>query len=199
MLGFRNRGPVSYIDTHNRAVINYRRACKAFIWVGIVNFVGLLIGVIQYYIQNSGDVVPFYYCFGICDFLFNWFATFNGLHPAAFWVIVAIISLATTAGAVLLGLFAAQGKKKILFLMVGIYFLDWIFVFLAFFLVGESTIGLLINAGIHIVATFFIIMAIYQYYNVLNIEKRFKNIPTVAEVKAKEAEEQQKGETEDGN
>lgn len=199
MLGFRKRGPVSYVDTHNAAVINYRRACKAFIWVGIVNFVGLLIGIIQFYIQNSGEVVPFYYCFGICDFLFNLLAHTSGLHPALFWVIVAIISVATTVGAVLLGLFASQGKKKILFTMVGVYFLDWVFVFLAFFLAGETTIGLMINGGIHVVATFFVIMAVYQYYNVLNIEKRFKNIPTVAEVKEQEEKEKQNEGNENGD
>ena len=32
-------------------------------------------------------------------------------------------------------------------------------------------------------------MAVYQFYNVINIEKRFKDIPTVAEVKAKEEQE----------
>ena len=198
MIGFRKRGPVSYVDTHNAAVVNYRRACKAFIWVGVVNFVGLLVGIIQFYIQNSGEVVPFYYCFGICDFLFNLLAH-TTIHPALFWVIVAIMTVATTAGAVLLGLFSSHGKKVLLITMVSVYFLDWIFVFLAFFLAGETTIGLLINAGIHVVATFFIIMAIYQYYNVLNIEKRFKNIPTVAEVKEQEARQKQNEEQQDGN
>ena len=82
--------------------------------------------------------------------------------------------------------------------MVGVYFLDWIFVLLAFFVAGESTIGLMINAGIHVVATFFIIMAVYQYYNVINIEKRFKNVPTVAETKEKQKQEESE-EKKDGN
>ena len=83
--------------------------------------------------------------------------------------------------------------------MVGVYFLDWVFVFLAFFLAGETTIGLMINGGIHVVATFFVIMAVYQYYNVLNIEKRFKNIPTVAEVKEQEEKEKQNEGNENGD
>lgn len=198
MIGFRKRGPVSYVDTHNKAVINYRRACKAFIWVGVVNFVGLLIGVIQFYIQKSNNVVPFYYCFGISDFLFNLLNKTVTMPIALFWVMVAIITISLSAGAAILGLFASQGKKVFLFTMVGVYFLDWIFVLLAFFVAGESTIGLMINAGIHVVATFFIIMAVYQFYNVLNIEKRFKNVPTVAEEKEKQKQEESK-EKKDGN
>lgn len=198
MIGFRKRGPISYVDTHNKAVINYRRACKAFIWVGVVNFVGLLIGVIQFYIQKSNNVVPFYYCFGISDFLFNLLNKTVTMPIALFWVMVAIITISLSAGAAILGLFASQGKKVFLFTMVGVYFLDWIFVLLAFFIAGESTIGLMINAGIHVVATFFIIMAVYQYYNVINIEKRFKNVPTVAETKEKQKQEESE-EKKDGN
>ena len=198
MIGFRKRGPISYVDTHNKAVINYRRACKAFIWVGVVNFVGLLIGVIQFYIQKSNNVVPFYYCFGISDFLFNLLNKTVTMPIALFWVMVAVITISLSAGAAILGLFASQGKKVFLFTMVGVYFLDWIFVLLAFFVAGESTIGLMINAGIHVVATFFIIMAVYQYYNVINIEKRFKNVPTVAETKEKQKQEESE-EKKDGN
>ena len=198
MIGFRKRGPVSYVDTHNKAVINYRRACKAFIWVGVVNFGGLLIGVIQFYIQKSNNVVPFYYCFGISDFLFNLLNKTVTMPIALFWVMVAVITISLSAGAAILGLFASQGKKVFLFTMVGVYFLDWIFVLLAFFVAGESTIGLMINAGIHVVATFFIIMAVYQYYNVINIEKRFKNVPTVAETKEKQKQEESE-EKKDGN
>ena len=195
----KNRGPVSYIDTHNAAVIRYRRYCRAFVWVGIVNFIGLLVGIIQYYIQSQTDKVPFYYCFGVSDFLFNMLAYAKGLPTFIFWVIVFFFTVLTTAGAVVLGLFASFGRKKFLFAMVGAYFLDWIFTFLAFFVAGEDTIGLMINAGIHVVATFFVIMSVYQYYAVLNVEKRFKNIPTVAETKQKEMEEKQVEETKDGD
>lgn len=193
MFGLGKNRQVSYVETHNAAVLRYRRACKAFIWVGIVNFVGLIIGIIQYYIQNTGDTVPFYLCFGVCDFLFNMLAS-TSMPAALFWVIVVLFALATTAGAVLLGVFSSQGKKILLFSMAGVYLLDWAFVFLAFFVAGESEIGLMINAGIHVVASFFVIVAIYQYYNVLNIEKRFKDIPTVAEVKEREAKEKEEAE-----
>ena len=196
MLGFKNRGPVSYVETHNNAVIRYRRYCKSFIWVGVINFIGLLVGIIQFYIQSSADKVPFYYCFGICDFSFNLLSYANGLPAWLFWIIVVLIAGLTTSGAILLGLFASQGKKKVLFAMAISYLVDWIFCFLAYYVAGEEVLGLMINAGIHVVASFFVIMAIYQYYAVLNVEKRFKDIPTVAETKA---QEEAKGEEEDGN
>ena len=75
--------------------------------------------------------------------------------------------------------------------MTIVYFVDWVVVILNYALVTRYLLGLLINAGIHAIGMFFIIMAIYQYYNVINIEKRFKNIPTVAETKEKEKQESQ--------
>ena len=192
MLGFgKGNRTVSYIDAHNTAVIRYRRACKAFIWVGVVNFIGLIIGIIQYFIQDSGWL-PFYYCFGINDFTFSLLFPIMGVKSVWFWIIVATFSLATTAGAVLLGVFSSYGKKIYLFAMIIAYFIDWIMVFLAHFVAGEDLLGLMINAGIHVVASFFIIMALYQYYNVINIEKRFKDIPTVAEVKEREQREKER-------
>ena len=66
--------------------------------------------------------------------------------------------------------------------MVGIYFADWVFVLLAYFLVTGNVIGLMINAGIHVVATFFIILAVFEYYNVINIEKTYgRPLPTKQE------------------
>lgn len=186
---FKNKNrQISYVDSHNKAVIRYRRACRAFIWVGVVNFIGLIIGIVQYFTQ-SRDWMPFFYCFGICDFTFSMLFPVMGVTSPWFWIIVAFLSLATTAGAVLLGVFSSYGKKVYLFAMIIAYFIDWIMVFLAHFVAGEDLLGLFINAGIHIIASFFIIMALYQYYNVINIEKRFKDIPTVAEMKEKEEKE----------
>lgn len=185
MFGFNKNRQVSYVDLHNRAVIRYRRACKAFIWAGVVNFLGLIIGIIQYYVQKSTASVPFYLCFGTCDFVFSLLAVAN-MNAAIYWILVFVINIALTAGAVLLGLYSSFGKKPFLFSMIGSYFLDWILCFLAYFLVHQELIALMIDAGIHVVVSFFLILAVYQYYNVFNIEKRFKDIPTVAETKAKE-------------
>lgn len=192
----RKKQAASYVDLHNRAVTQYQRACRSFMWAGIVNFIGLVIVVVQHYTQTtpSDDIIPFFFCFGVSDFIFSWIE-YLGIHIAWFWVIVAIITVATTAGAVLLSVYSSQGKKKVLIATAIAYGVDWVFVFLKYFIFErEGYLGLLVSAGIHIIVSFFIVMAMYQYYNVINIEKRFKNIPTVAEVKAKEEQEKQKSE-----
>ena len=193
----------SYVDLHNNAVIRYRRACRTFIWAGIANFIGVIIGVIQHYtIQGeSENPVSYWLCFGTGEFLYTLFEhmrlDINML--ALYWVLVGLITTALTVGATLLGLFSSQGKKKVLIAMVIAYGVDWIFTFLKSFIFYErdGIVGLLVSVGVHVIVSFFLIMALYQYTNVLNIEKRFKDIPTVAEVKAKE--EQAKLESEEND
>ncbi|MBO4855942.1 MAG: hypothetical protein J5511_01025 [Bacilli bacterium] len=189
---FRRKKEASYVDLHNSAVIRYRRACRTFIWAGVVNFVGLLIGVVQHYTieANFDQPIPFYFCFGTSELLFSWFESFN-MHIALFWVLVAIITLALTSGAVLLGVFSSTGKKKVLIAMVAAYGADWILLLVKnlLFFERDGILGLLIGVGIHVIISFFVILAVYQFYNVINIEKRFKDIPTVAEVKAREEQE----------
>ena len=190
----------SYVDLHNNAVIRYRRACRTFIWAGVVNFVGLLVGIVQHYTveANAEEPIPFWLCFGTGEFLYTWFDQMK-MNAVLYWVLVSIIALGLTIGATLLGLFASQGKKKILIAMVVSYGVDWIFVFLKSFLFFErdGILGLLVSVGVHVIISFFVIMALYQYYNVINIEKRFKDIPTVAEVKAREEQEKQESEEND--
>ena len=197
------RKEASYVDLHNNAVIRYRRACRTFIWAGVANFLGVIVGAVQHYTLEGGTETPVSYwlCFGIGEFLFTLFEHL-GLKTnivALYWVLVGLIALALTAGATLLGLFSSQGKKKVLIAMVIAYGVDWIFTFLKAFIFfsRDGLIGLLISAGVHVIISFFLIMALYKYGNVINIEKRFKDIPTVAEVKAKE--EQAKLESEEND
>ncbi len=189
---FRRNKEASYVDLHNNAVIKYRRASRTFIWAGVVNFVGLIIGIVQHYTveANADQPIPFYFCFGMNDLLFSWFESFN-MPIALFWVIVSLIALATTAGAVLLGVYASMGKKKVLIAMISAYGADWLLLILKniLFFSRDGAAGLIVNLGIHVIISFFLIVAVYQFYNVINIEKRFKDIPTVAEVKAKQEQE----------
>ena len=135
-------------------------------WAGIVSVVGLLISIVQFYTQDPANQtianVPFYFCFGTCELLFVWFESL-GLKdniPALFWVIVAVLTLALTAGSVLLALFASQGKKKLLITMVAAYGADWIMVLLKnlFFFERDGMVGLFVSIGLHIIISFFIIV-----------------------------------------
>ena len=193
----------SYVDLHNNAVIRYRRACRTFIWAGIANFVGVLIGAIQHYTiaAQAEQPIPYWLCFGTGEFLYTIFEV-TGIYDKylpLYWVLVGLIALGLTVGATLLGLFSSQGKKKILYAMVISYGVDWIFTFLKSFIFYErdGIVGLLVSVGVHVIVSFFLIMAAYQFYNVINIEKRFKDIPTVAEVKAKEEQEKLESEEND--
>ena len=118
------------------------------------------------------------------------------MHVALFWVIVSLIALATTAGAVLLGVYASMGKKKVLIAMISAYGADWLLLILKniLFFSRDGAAGLIVNLGIHVIISFFLIVAVYQFYNVINIEKRFKDIPTVAEVKARQEQEKKESE-----
>ena len=74
---------------------------------------------------------------------------------------------------------------------MAVYGFDWVMVMLKniFFFERDGMVGLFVSIGVHLIISFFIVLATYEYYNVINIEKRFKDIPTVAEVKAKEEQE----------
>ena len=118
--------------------------------------------------------MPFYFCFGVLNYLYNVLHYFTNIPTVWFYIVVYSSALLCSAGAVLLGVKASQPSKKALFACLGIYFVDWIFIFLAFFLANETWIGLLFNGGIHAIITFFLIFAVYEYYNVFNIEKQFE-------------------------
>lgn len=180
----------SYVELHNNAVIRFKKSSRIFIWAGVVNFVGLIIGHIQYATGNVANP-PFYFCFGVGNFLFN-LLYYSELEIVWLYVIAYVVSFLLTGGAVLLGVFSSQAKKNILFVTVGAYFVDWVFVLLAFFVANETWTGLLFNGGIHAIITFFLILAVYEYYNVINIEKRF------VKPEVKEAEED-KEEEDNGN
>lgn len=175
----------SYVTLHNRAVTRYKQAAKILIWAGVLNFVGLIISIVQFYTSEDVNTIQYYFCFGVNDFLFTLLetkASLNTNNPVLFWIIVSVMTIGTTVGSTLISLFASQGKKKFLISCLAAYFTDWVFVFLAYFVSGETTQGLLLSGGIHIIITFFLIVAAYQYRNVLEIEKRFEK-PKVEEQK----------------
>lgn len=183
----------SYVTLHNNAVLRFQKSSRIFIWAGIVNFVGLIIGNIQYATGNV-EIPPFYFCFGVSDFAFS-LLYYSGMNVVTLYVIAYIVSFVLTGGAVALGVFSSQAKKKALFAEVIIYFVDWVFVLLAFFIANETWIGLLFNGGIHAIITFFLVIAVYEYYNVFNIEKRFEKVKKEPEVASDEPE----GGNQDGN
>ncbi len=167
----KGRKTASYVTLHNNAVTRFQKASRIFIWAGVVNFIGLIIGHIQF-ATGAVENPPFYFCFGIGNFLFN-ILYYSGLDIVWVYLIAYFLSAALTGVAVLIGVFSSQAKKPFIYASVISYLVDWVFVLLAFFVAGETWTGLLFNGGIHAIITFFLVIAIYEYYNVFNIEKRF--------------------------
>lgn len=188
----RERAPRSYVETHNSAVIKYQRAARIMIWAGVLNFVGLIISHIQL-VMGQVEKIQFHFCFGISNFFFNLLRDRADMPSGGFYTIIYIVSLALTIGAVLLGVYSSQGKKKFLFASLISYFVDWVMMLVAFFTAVDPQSELMVlffSGGIHIIITFFLVFALYEYYNVINIEKRFEK-PTVN--KEPEGEENNNG------
>ncbi|MCR5505481.1 MAG: hypothetical protein K6F07_00580 [Bacilli bacterium] len=194
----KERRPRSYVAMHNAAVTRFQKASRIFIWAGVLNFVGLIIANIRF-VSGDTEQMPFYFCFGISNYLFNVLHYYTSISQVWFYIIVYALSVLLSAGAVYLGVKSSQPSKKALLTCAALYLVDWIFVFLAFFLAKETWIGLLFNGGIHAIISFFLIFAIYEYYNVFNIEKQFiKPKPEVKEEDNK-VKEENLGENKDGN
>ena len=172
----RERAPRSYVQMHNGAVIRYQRASRIMVWAGVLNFVGLIISNIQF-VTGQVEKIQFHFCFGISNFFFNLLRDRAELPDAWFYIILYGVTLIMTAGAVLLGVYSSQAKKKVLIASIAIYFVDWIMMLLAFFTAVEPQSELMVlffSGGIHIIITFFLIIALYEYYKVIKIEKMFE-------------------------
>ncbi|MCQ3035726.1 MAG: hypothetical protein MJ248_05910 [Bacilli bacterium] len=169
----------SYVETHNRAVERFRKASRILIWAGIFNVLGLAIGIVQV-TTGVSDTLPFYFCFGVVNLLFNSLIVRIG---NIFWefTIVIVIAMVFSIGAILLSVYASQGRRKPLIIATGIYFLDWIVVLVTYFLALDNWQNLVMSCGFHIIISGCLAYAIYQYFNVINIEKRFVNKPVEEE------------------
>ena len=187
----RERAPRSYVQLHNSAVIKYQRASRIMIWAGVLNFVGLIISNIQF-VSGQIEKIQFHFCFGISNFFFNLLRDRAELPDVWFYVILYSVTILLTIGATLLGVYSSQANKKVLIASIAIYFVDWVMMLLAFFTAIEPQSELMVlffSGGIHLIITFFLVFALYEYYNVINIEKRFQ----------KPQEETTKEEKENGN
>lgn len=193
----RKKGPkkASYVNLHNAAVVRFQKSSRIFIWAAVINFLGLIIGHVQFLSGNTKSV-PFYFCYGVSNFTLNMFLFEAKMDLTVVIILAYVFAFILSLVTAWMGVMASQAKKKFLFACIGFYFVDWIFVLLTFFVANETWSGLLFNGGIHVIITFFLIMALYSYYQVINLEKRF-----VKPVDKKEEEEKDisMGEKENGN
>lgn len=169
----KKKEPLSYKEEHNRTLERFRKSSRLLIWVGALNVISLLVSIIQFVID--GETLYFYFCFGSNDLIFRSLMHVPDIlnkFIALYFVIIVIIALATSAGAILLGVFASQGKKKPLFGSLIFYAIDTLLIIPCAF-VGESYISILLMSVIHVAILFIIIFAVYEYYKIIEIAKRY--------------------------
>ncbi len=178
------RKTASYVELHNRAVERFRKSSRILIWAGIFNVLGLAVGIVQIFSSPETEhTLPLYFCFGLFDIFFNliikeiidWSNAYVGFGLAIF------VAMIMSIGAILLSVFASQGRKRPLIIATGLYFIDWVLVLIAYFLSLESWQNLIMSCGFHLIISACLAYAIYQYFNVINIEKRFVNKSELAE------------------
>ena len=167
----KDKKALSYVTLHNAAVVRFQKSSRIFIWAAVVNFIGLIIGHIQYIGGNT--LIPFSFCYGVSNFFFNllWYGT--SIPEIPIMIIAYIVSFLLSLVTAWMGVMASQAKKNFLIACAVFYLIDWVFVLLAYFIAYGPWSGLLFNGGIHVIISFFLIIAVYEYYNVIKIEKRF--------------------------
>lgn len=169
----RKKKKLTYVEAHNQAVNRYKKSARILIWASIFSVLALLIGVIQLYSDaGKSSTLPTYFCYGAVELAFFLFATYSSMSPLGYIFIVVGISFVISVGMILLSVEASQGKRNPLIISVGLYFIDWIIVIVTGILFKPSTF--LLTAGFHVIFSAILVIAIYEYFNVLNIEKQYK-------------------------
>jgi hypothetical protein len=179
---------LTYAEAHNKAFWAFHKSSRILIWAGVLNMAGLLITLLQGYIDSlqpqyfiEGTVLfntlmatRFNYSLGFSiDSLFNRLIEMQSLADVWFVISIIAIAIVMSAFSIMLGVFASQGKKIALFGGTAFYLLDFVAI-IGCYLLGEPSIYLWIMFGLHIVILFFLLVAIFEYYNLFTIEKIYK-------------------------
>lgn len=165
---------ISYIDAHNKAVSIYKKTASALLWTGIFN----IVGAIFYLVGTNGSVKELsgtFLCYGLNTFVFSLSSVREFLINSLPWsgILYIFSSFLLSAFFATVGIFAMKGKKICLFLGIGAYFIDWVFLLLCYYIklvVIESSITYLM-LGVHLVISVFLIISVIEYYKVIDIEK----------------------------
>lgn len=186
----REKRPLTYEETHNKAYWRYSKAAGIFIWAGVLNVIGLIFAIIQYH-GGAATTYDFYLCFASNNVFFRLIGQI-GLDMAITYVLWFIIACGSAAGLVLCSVFAKQGKRTPLFIGAAIYFVDLFCTIPSYFL-GENITNLWLIILIHIIIISFSVIAIYEYFHIIRIAEQFGKISKSGQV------EQKEGDSENGN
>lgn len=169
----KDKKPLTYEEAHNKAFARYEKSSQILIWSGVLNFLGLVVAIIQLNTTDTHSFNPFL-CYSSNILAFKSLMLIEGLSSinVVWYLLVFAIAIISSVGMVILGVYAKQGKKTHLFAGVSIYMLD-MFCTIPLIFFEEELAGLWLIAGIHIIVMAFLIVAIYQYFNIIKIAVKY--------------------------
>jgi hypothetical protein len=170
---FKKKTPLTYEEAHNKAFWRYQKSSQILVWTGILNFIGLIIAIIQLNTTEQHLFNPFL-CYSSNIFAFKSLMLIPNLNQINFvwYLLVFAIALISSVGMILLGVYAQQGKKKHLFAGVSIYIFD-LFCTLLLIFIEDSYASLWLIAGIHVIVIAFLMVAIFEYFNIIKIAVKY--------------------------
>ena len=170
---FKKKAPSTYQEAHNKAFSRYKKSSQILIWSGVINFFGLIVAIIQLNTTATHSFNPFL-CYSSNILVFRLSMLIPGLSEINFlwYLLVIAVSLITSVGMILLGVYAQQGKKIHLFTGVSLYVLD-LFLTIPLIFIEDSYTNLWLIAGIHVIILVFLIVAIYEYFNIIKIAVKY--------------------------
>ena len=167
----KDKTKLTYQEEHNKAYNAFKKASRIGIWAGVLCVIGLLTAIAQ---QSQIGMFNLFLCFGSVDFIICLFLS-NSLLTATpwFYILSFLIAISVSALFILLSVFASQGKKIPLILMVILYFIDMIFIIPMGLMGLESTGNLWLSIGVHTVIIVFMFIALYEYFNIIKIAQKY--------------------------
>ena len=162
-----NKPQPTYAEAHNKAVRLYRKTAIFLMWAGIISILATVIALFK---SEAG------YGMSGRQYFLNRLIRALGLSNLATSLFIFALSVATGALFAVLGFFAQQGKKIFLFIGAALYLADFAAVFLVYGANWGTTYAFTIAT--HLVILVALAIAIYEYLNVIAIEKRFHGAAT---------------------
>lgn len=168
--------PKTYSTLHNRAVTIFQKSSKIMIWAAILNICGALFGMMLSS-SNSGETGfggGYALCLGTVHYLIlvmQW-----NLLDNIVLLNVLIFLIAAVFSALLIVFASFSIKINIVWIIISFafYLCDSIVAVFSFLNTGFANYCVAMIT--HIIILFFAFLCVFSYYNVIAIEKRFKNV-----------------------
>ena len=175
---------MNYVEAHNRAVNFYRKSAMFLFWAGILAVGAVIIGIIQLVAQKTFVIESISYqwptsgfavAFSLVIFLAKIFIDVMPNQALADIVLI-LVTLLLGGGFAALGIFASKGKRWCLFLGGGLYLADFAALFFVYHYISPlvNWTNYAFSIATHVIILSALVVAIIEYYRVLDIEKRYR-------------------------